>query len=389
MVQTGLERFLKSPPKWVADARLGLLCNPASVDSKFNHARLGIRQRFADKLKALYSPQHGFFSEKQDNMVESADSVDPVLNLPVYSLYGKTRKPTESMLDPIDVLLVDLQDVGTRVYTFIYTLSYCLEAAKVFHKKVVVLDRPNPINGKTVEGNCLNTNYRSFVGRYALPMRHGLTIGELAKLFNAHYKIGCDLEVIPMKGWRRSMYFNRTGLPWVAPSPNLPTPVSTMVYPGQVIWEGTNISEGRGTTLPFELFGAPYLNTEKIIAGIDGASVPGIFLRPVVFEPTANKWQMQACRGFQIHITDPEQYRPYETSLRLLQAIIVHHRKAFEWKQPPYEYETRRLPIDLIIGDPQIRQRLEDEEPVDSLAESWQSGLDAFVKISQRFHLYK
>ena len=388
-VQTGLERFLKSPPKWVANARLGLLCNPASVDSKFIHARLRIQQRFADKLKALYSPQHGFFAEKQDNMVESADGIDPVLNLPVYSLYGKTRKPTKSMLDPIDVLLVDLQDVGTRVYTFIYTLSYCLEAAKKLNKKVVVLDRPNPINGQTVEGNCLNPDYRSFVGRYALPMRHGLTIGELAKLFNEHYKIGCDLEIIPMNGWRRSMFFNQTGLPWVAPSPNLPTPVSTMVYPGQVLWEGTNVSEGRGTTLPFELFGAPYLNPAKIAARIGDESIPGIVLRPVVFEPTANKWQMQPCRGFQIHITDPEQYRPYETSLRLLQAIILHHKKAFEWKQPPYEYETRRLPIDLIIGDRQMRQRLEKMEPIDSLAESWQTGLAEFCEISQQFYLYR
>ncbi len=388
-VQTGLERFLKSPPKWVANARLGLLCNPASVDSKFIHARLRIQQRFADKLKALYSPQHGFFAEKQDNMIESADGIDPVLNLPVYSLYGKTRKPTKSMLDPIDVLLVDLQDVGTRVYTFIYTLSYCLEAAKKLNKKVVVLDRPNPINGQTVEGNCLNPDYRSFVGRYALPMRHGLTIGELAKLFNEHYKIGCDLEIIPMNGWRRSMFFNQTGLPWVAPSPNLPTPVSTMVYPGQVLWEGTNVSEGRGTTLPFELFGAPYLNPAKIAARIGDESIPGIVLRPVVFEPTANKWQMQPCRGFQIHITDPEQYRPYETSLRLLQAIILHHKKAFEWKQPPYEYETRRLPIDLIIGDRQMRQRLEKMEPIDSLAESWQTGLAEFCEISQQFYLYR
>jgi uncharacterized protein YbbC (DUF1343 family) len=388
-VQTGLERFLESPPKWAADARLGLLCNPASVDSKFDHARLRIQQRFADKLKALYSPQHGFFAEKQDNMVESADGVDPVLNLPIYSLYGKTRKPTQSMLDPIDVLLVDLQDVGTRVYTFIYTLSYCLEAAKALNKKVVVFDRPNPINGQTVEGNCLNPDFRSFVGRYALPMRHGLTIGELAKLFNEHFKIECDLEIIPMKGWRRSMFFKQTGLPWVAPSPNLPTPVSTMVYPGQVLWEGTNVSEGRGTTLPFELFGAPYLNPEKIIASIDADSIPGIVLRSVVFEPTTNKWQMQPCRGFQIHVTNSEQYRPYETSLRLLQAIIRHHKKSFEWKQPPYEYETRRLPIDLIIGDRQIRQRLENMESIDSLAESWQAGLDAFAENSQRFHLYR
>ncbi len=388
-VQTGLECFLKSPPKWVTTARLGLLCNPASVDRKFNHARLRIQQRLADQLKALYSPQHGFFAEKQDNMVESADGVDPVLNLPVYSLYGKTRKPTRSMLDLIDVLLVDLQDVGTRVYTFIYTLSYCLEAAKTLNKKVVVLDRPNPINGQTVEGNCLNPDYRSFVGRYALPMRHGLTIGELAKLFNAHFKIGCDLEIIPMKGWRRSMFFNQTGLPWVAPSPNLPTPVSTMVYPGQVLWEGTNVSEGRGTTLPFELFGAPYLNPEKLVGSIGGASIPGIVLRPVVFEPTANKWQMQPCRGFQIHITDPTQYRPYETSLRLLQAIILHHKNSFEWKQPPYEYETRRLPIDLIIGDRIIRRQLEDMQPIDTLVESWQAGLAEFCEISQRFHIYK
>ena len=388
-VQTGLECFLKSPPKWAANARLGLVCNPASVDRRFNHARWLIEQRFPNKLTALYSPQHGFFAEKQDNMIESADGVDPVLNLPIYSLYGKTRVPTEAMLDPVDVLLFDLQDVGTRVYTFIYTLSYCLEAAKALHKKVVVLDRPNPIGGQTIEGNCLNPNYRSFVGRYALPMRHALTIGELARLFNEHFEIGCDLDVIPMRGWQRSMVFEQTGLPWVAPSPNLPSPVSAMVYPGQVLWEGTNVSEGRGTTLPFELFGAPYLEPAKIVATVDKESIPGIILRPVIFEPTANKWQEQPCRGFQIHITHPNQYRPYETSLRLLQAVILHHKEAFEWKQPPYEYETRKLPIDLIIGDRNIRQRLEKMEPIDSLTESWQSALDEFKKISRRFHLYQ
>ncbi|MDX1706964.1 MAG: DUF1343 domain-containing protein [Desulfobacterales bacterium] len=389
IVQTGLEHFLKSPPKWVSGARLGLLCNPASVDRKFNHARLLIEQHFPDKLKALYSPQHGFYAEKQDNMIESADGIDPILNLPVHSLYGKTRIPTKEMLAPIDVLLVDLQDVGTRVYTFIYTLSYCLEAAKARQIKVVVLDRPNPINGQTIEGNCLNPQFRSFVGRYALPMRHAMTIGELAKLFNEHFKIGCDLEIIPLKGWRRSMYFYQTGLPWVAPSPNLPSPVSTMVYPGQVLWEGTNLSEGRGTTLPFELFGAPYLDVIKIVAAIGSKTIPGIVLRPIVFEPTANKWQAQPCHGFQIHITHADRYQPYATSLRLLQAIIRHHQNAFEWKQPPYEYETRLLPIDLIIGDQQIRQGLENMEPIDNLAESWQSGLDEFAEVSQRFHLYR
>jgi hypothetical protein len=192
---------------------------------------------------------YGFFAEKQDNMIESADIKDPDLKIPVYSLYGKTRIPTEEMFDPIDVLLVDLQDVGTRVYTFIYTLSYCLEAAEALNKKVVVLDRPNPINGLTIEGNCLKPEWRSFVGRFPLPMRHGLTIGELAHLFNEHFEIGCDLEVIQMKGWRRSMFFRQTELPWVPPSPNLPSPVSTMVYAGQVIWEGTNVAPNRSRAL--------------------------------------------------------------------------------------------------------------------------------------------
>jgi uncharacterized protein YbbC (DUF1343 family) len=355
----------------------------------FNHARLLIDRRLPGKLTALYSPQHGFFAEKQDNMVESADMKDPVLKIPAYSLYGKIRMPTEKMLDAIDVLLVDLQDVGSRVYTFIYTLSYCLQAAEAMNKKVVVFDRPNPINGLAIEGNCLKPDWRSFVGRFPLPMRHGLTIGELARLFNEHFKIGCDLAVIQMKGWRRSMFFGQTGLPWVPPSPNLPSPVSTMVYPGQVIWEGTNVSEGRGTTQPFELFGAPYIDPEKIAATIGSESISGIILREVVFEPTANKWRGRPCRGFQIHVTDPHECRPYEIGLRLLQAVIKHHKKDFKWKRPPYEYETNKLPIDLIIGDGKIRSRLENMEPLESIIESWQTDLQQFSAISQRFHLYR
>jgi uncharacterized protein YbbC (DUF1343 family) len=388
-VRIGLERFLESPPAWVANARLGLLCNAASVDRRLRHARRLIQNRFPHKLAALYGPQHGFFAEKQDNMVESADMLDPELNIPVFSHYGKTRTPTEEMFKPIDTLLVDLQDVGTRVYTFIYTLSYCLEAAKKFNKKVAVLDRPNPITGLAAEGNCLSLDWRSFVGRYPLPMRHAMTIGELARFFNERFEIGCDLEIIAMKGWRRSMFFQQTGLPWVPPSPNLPGPVSAMVYPGQVIWEGTNVSEGRGTTQPFELFGAPYFIPERILSTVGAESIPGIILREVVFEPTANKWQAQACRGFQIHITDPDEFRPYETSLRLLQAVILHHRKEFKWKPPPYEYETERLPIDLIIGDRKIRERLENLEPIDQIAQSWQTELNEFSQISREFYLYK
>ncbi|MBT8370519.1 MAG: DUF1343 domain-containing protein, partial [Deltaproteobacteria bacterium] len=323
-----------------------------------------------------------------DNMIESANMIDPVLQIPVYSLYGQSRVPDARMFEPIDILLVDLQDVGTRVYTFIYTLSYCLEAARDFDVKVIILDRPNPINGVDVEGNCLATDCTSFVGRYPIPMRHGLTIGELGVFFNNYFKIGCRLDVIPMKNWQRSMLFTDTGLPWVAPSPNLPTPMSALVYPGQVLWEGTNLSEGRGTTQPFELFGAPYLDTEKILTTRPILKTPGAILRPAVFEPTANKWQGTVCNGFQIHVTDPVRYRPYMTTLQLLRAVMKQHRGQFDWKPPPYEYEYERWPIDLIIGDQSIRQRLEGLEPVDGLEASWREDIEHFKTISREFRLY-
>ena len=228
-VSLGLEQLIASPPSELRNARLGLLCNSASVDSNIIHARQRLQAVFGERLKALYSPQHGFFAEKQDNMIESDHRKDRLLGLQVYSLYGRTRIPTQEMLDPIDVLLIDLQDVGTRVYTFMYTMSYCMEAARKFDKKVIILDRPNPIGGLAIEGNCLDPQWHSFVGRYPIPMRHGLTIGELARLFNDAYGIDCDLQVLPMGGWRRHMMFEETGLPWIAPSPNLPTPVSALV----------------------------------------------------------------------------------------------------------------------------------------------------------------
>lgn len=388
-VQSGLERFIEAHPAWISAHRLGLLCNPASVDRHFCPARDLINRKFPDQLKALYSPQHGFFSEKQDNMIESDDLIDPVLDIPVFSLYGRTRIPVQKMFDPIDILIVDLQDAGTRVYTFVYTMSYCFEAAKRFGKKVLVLDRPNPINGLMVEGNCLAAACASFVGRYPIPMRHGLTVGELACLFNNEYGIGCDLEVLPMQGWKRSMYFKDTGLPWIAPSPNLPTPVSTMVYPGQVLWEGTNVSEGRGTTQPFELFGAPYFDIKKVLAVLKGDRMPGAILRPAAFEPAFNKWQRKLCQGFQIHITDPYQFKPYITTLKLIQAVRFQHRDQFEWKPPPYEYEFDRLPIDLLIGDQEIRKRLENFDTIDEIEKSWQDDLNAFVELSKKYHLYK
>ena len=257
-MQTGLEQFIAVSPQEVADRRLGLLCNPASVDRHYTHARDLIRQRFPGRLKALYSPQHGFFAQKQDNMIESADAVDPVSGLPVFSLYGETRIPTEEMLAPIDVLVVDLQDVGTRVYTFIYTLSYCLESARRFGKQVVVLDRPNPLGGQDCRGQLSRTRPGPpLSGATRSPCATGSPWANWRPISTTSFDIGCDLVVVPMKNWRRSMYFEDTGLPWVAPSPNLPTPASAMVYPGQVIWEGTNCVRGAGNDPAFRTVRRP------------------------------------------------------------------------------------------------------------------------------------
>ena len=387
-VTLGIETLSASPPPGLKKQRLGLLCNSASVGGDLIHGRQLIHAALGERLKVLFSPQHGLFAEKQDNMIESNHRRDPLLEIPVYSLYSRARIPTREMFSGIDVLLVDLQDVGTRVYTFIYTLSYCMQAAEQYGKKVVVLDRPNPIGGLQVEGNCLSPQYSSFVGRYPIPMRHGLTIGELARLFNAEFGIGCHLEVLPMRGWRREMYFADTGLPWVAPSPNLPTPVSALVYPGQVIIEGTNLSEGRGTTQPFELCGAPYLDQKAVLNSLAPRHTEGAYLRPVEFEPTANKWKAEICQGFQIHVMDPRRFRPYRTSLALLRAIMASHADHFQWKQPPYEYEFERLPIDLILGERKIRQQLEAGLPLEEMETDWQHGLHEFEKLRHNYLLY-
>jgi uncharacterized protein YbbC (DUF1343 family) len=389
MVQTGLENFLKSPPDFLKGQRLGLLCNPASVNASFQHGRILISRRLPGQLQALFTPQHGFYAEKQDNMIESKGLLDPVLNIPIFSLYGETRWPSSTMLDLIDVLLVDLQDVGTRVYTFIYTLSYCMERAAQLGKKVVILDRPNPIGGILVEGNVLEPEFRSFVGRYPIPMRHGMTIGELATLFNNEFGIHCDLSVVPMIGWNRSMYFWDTKLPWILPSPNLPTPASALVYPGQVIWEGTQVSEGRGTTLPFEMMGAPYIVPKEIVSLIGENGIPGVVLRKTGFEPTSNKWSGSLCRGFQLHVTSAADFRPYRASLTLLWAILKAYPDSFEWKTPPYEYEYERLPMDLILGSQKLRVALESGTHPSKLAESWTEELRKFDGTRQKYLIYE
>lgn len=388
MVSLGVEELVAAPPAFLKGKRLGLLCNQASTDRYCRHSRDLIAQAFPGQLSCLFTPQHGFFCEKQDNMIESDHGRDPQTGLPVFSLYGETRRPTPEMFSHLDVLLVDLIDVGTRVYTFMSTLAYCLEEAARSGKKVVVLDRPNPVDGVHIEGNLVDEELRSFVGLYPIPMRHGLTFGELGLLFNDHFGIHADYQVIPMQGWQRQMTFAATGLPWLFPSPNMPTPATAAVYPGQVIWEGTNISEGRGTTLPFELFGAPFLNPSQVDKFLDHSLLAGCFLRPLMFQPTANKWAGDNCYGFQLHVTDHLSFRPYRVALALLQALIKLYPADFALKEPPYEYEFEKMPLDLILGSKQVRKALADGVEIAQLEQSWQEDLHQFNDARQKYFLY-
>lgn len=372
-VRLGCEVLVENPPDWFGSKRLGLLANQASVTRSFEHVSSAVT-RAGGKLACLFSPQHGFYMEKQANMIESGDGWEPNLNVPVYSLYGSLRQPTEEMLQRIDVLLVDLQDVGTRVYTYGTTMGLCMETAARTGTKIVVLDRPNPIGGD-VEGNLVRDDHTSFVGRYPIPMRHGLTMGELARFIARRCGVGCDLEVVRTQGWKRSCKFPQTGLHWAFPSPNMQSWETALLYPGMVLFEGTNISEGRGTTLPFHLFGAPFIDPLELGEYLSRWHLEGVALRPVSFQPVFDKWAGETCYGFQIHITQAETIRPYRLGLLLLQALKRLYGDRFRWLSPPYEYETEKLPIDILIGDGGIRRRLEEWADVDELEKSWEKSL--------------
>jgi uncharacterized protein YbbC (DUF1343 family) len=319
-------------------------------------------------------------------MIESEFYRDPDTNLPVHSLYGKTRRPTAEMLNDIDVLIYDLQDVGTRVYTFIYTMAYCMEACAAQGKPMVVLDRPNPVNGVQIEGNLLDPKYSSFVGLYPIPMRHGMTVGELALMFNS--EIGCDLTVVEMKNWRRDYWSDQTGLPWVQPSPNLPTLDSVIAYPGLVLVEGTQLSEGRGTTRPFEFVGAPFINSRSYAEHLNAIKLPGIWFRPAHFEPTFQKWQGKMCGGVQLHVTDREVFEPYLTGIALISAARTLYPDSFQWRDPPYEYELEKMPIEILSGSRDLSRMIENNTSLISIKESWQEDLSSFSRRRKSYLLY-
>jgi uncharacterized protein YbbC (DUF1343 family) len=333
------------------------------------------------------APEHGLWGAPQDHaFIEAA--VDPVTGLPVHSLYGRRRIPTPDMLRGIDALVVDLQDVGARYYTFNWTMALAMKTCAAAGIRLIVLDRPNPLGGELTEGNIADPDFASFVGLYPLPVRHGMTMGELAGYFNAVHALGCDLTVVPMRGWRRRMLWEHTSLPWVAPSPNMPTPDTARVYPGGCLLEGTNLSEGRGTTRPFEWVGAPFLDAHAYAEALTSLRLPGVRFRPVRFQPTFHKWARRLCGGVQLHVTDVGRFRPYLTGLGLIAAARAVAPRHFAWRRPPYEFERRRWPIDILCGTDTIRIALERGRSPAALAAQWRRPLAAWRRARTRFLLY-
>ncbi len=388
-VRPGIEVLLQKERKSLSGARVGAVVHPASVLADLSHTADALFNVRDFKLVALFGPQHGARGDKQDNMVESEFYLDPATALPVHSLYGKTRYPTEEMLKGLDVLVFDLQDVGTRVYTFIHTMAYCMQACAQHNKKMIVLDRPNPIGGQLTEGNLLELEYRSFVGLYPIPMRHGMTVGEMALLLNSAYRIGCDLSVVPMEGWTRSMWFDQTGLPWIMPSPNMPTLDSATVYPGTVLVEGTCLSEGRGTTRPFEFVGAPFIRSQPFAHYLNELGLAGVHFRPACFLPTFQKWAGTLCGGVQIHVRSRELFEPYLAGIAILAAAKSMYPQDFQWRRPPYEYEYEKMPIEILCGGKNVPRLIDGGASLREIKETWQDELNGFREKRAPYLLYR
>ena len=386
-VNLGIDEIERKWPEELWGARVGLLVHQASVDSNLRYTwDVFLHSQFV-KVRALFAPQHGLFGETQDNMIEWQDFEDPATGLPVYSLYGKSRKPLSYMLANIDGIVVDLQDVGSRYYTYIWTLYLLMESAMENRKFVVVLDRPNPIGGIEVEGPVLKEEFSSFVGLKPLPVRHGMTIGEIALLFKGEYLKDVELYVIKMENWKREYFWEDTGLEWINPSPNMPSPKTALLYPGMCLFEATNVSEGRGTTRPFEIIGAPFINPYELVETLKNFHLEGVYFRPLYFIPTFNKYAGEKCGGVQIHLKDRENFKPFKVAVTLIKVIKELYPQRFQWRRPPYEYEFEKLPIDILAGTSHLREALERKDSMESLESWWISESEAFDRMVRSKYL--
>ncbi len=389
-MRTGLECLLEDPRRWLGNGRVGLVANPTTVDRDLVHGIDLLHGHPEVDLCQLFGPEHGIRGAAQA-MVHVGDTVDPISGLPEVSLYGPTFEslsPTPEHLARIDVLVFDIQDVGARYYTYAATMALCMRFAAGCGIKVVVLDRPNPIGGVQVEGGGLEAGLENFCALYPVPQRHGMTVGELARLYNDAFGIGCELDVVACEGWRRHQYFDETDLPWVMPSPNMPTLDTAIVYPGMCLLEGTNLSEGRGTTRPFELFGAPFVDGEQLADELSGYGLPGVQFRPCVIEPTFEKHAGRRCGAVQIHVRDRRVFNAYRTGLAVLVAAKKLYPTEFAWRTEMYEYRDDVPAVDLLTGIPDVRRAIESGAALEAVVGIAERGTERFAVAAPVAHLY-
>jgi uncharacterized protein YbbC (DUF1343 family) len=391
-VLTGLDILIDQEFSYLRGKSIGILCNQATIDQKYRHILqllLPLHQNGFLKIQSVLGPQHGLWGHTQDNMIEWEGYQDPNTDLTIYSLYGKHRKPTDAMLSGLDIMLVDLPDIGSRYYTFIWTMALTMEACAEKKIPLIVLDRPNPINGEISEGTILEDEYRSFVGLYPLVQRHGMTIGEIATYIQQETLPNLKQQIILMKGWSRNLFFPETELPWAMPSPNIPGWETALVYPGMCLLEGTNLSEGRGTTRPFELFGAPWIDGRKLCEWLNSLDLPGVLFRPVQFLPTFQKHRDKICEGGFIHITDRQVFSPVLTGIALLMEILTRYQQHFRWNDPPYEYEYQKKPIDILFGNGWLRPMMEERKSLSEIRQRMESECREFEAIRRNYFLYE
>ncbi len=390
-VLSGLDVFLKNPKEYIQGTNLGLIVNHTSLTGDLVHSIVHLKNMKDCKIIKLFAPEHGLYGVDQD-MAEVLDAKDPISGLTIESLYGKDSSsltPGVKTFNEIDSLIFDIQDIGARYYTFIYTMANCMKICKETGIRMVVCDRPNPINGLQTEGNLVQEDQKSFVGQYPLLNRHGMTTGELAQLFSKEFGLDCDLKIVPMEGWKREMWYDETGLPWVAPSPNMPTLDTAVVYPGMCLIEGTHLSEGRGTTQPFELCGAPYIDSARLANRLNKEELPGVIFRPHYFKPTFQKWAKQICGGVFIHVTNRTEFKPLLTGIALIKTISELFPGEFEWRKEPYEFVSDRPAIDLLYGSAKLRELLmSSKDELKDIEASWEHDKKSFQKIRQGYLLY-
>lgn len=382
-MKVGLDIFVENGYKSFIGKRIGLVTNMTGVNSELNSSIDLFYEHPNIHLTALFAPEHGIRGDAKEGE-KVASTIDPYTNVPVYSLYGKSRKPTKEMLDSVDVIIFDLQDIGSRYYTFIYTMAYVMEACMENEKHFVVLDRPNPISGNSVEGNLVEDDVRSFVGLLPIPNRHGMTVGELAQLFKYEFDYNCELTVVPMQGWSRHMYYDETHLFWVPPTPNTTNIDMNILYTGTCLVEGTNLSEGRGTTKPFEWIGAPYIDGQKLAKAFNQRNITGVLARPTSFIPTYQKHEGKVCGGIQLHVVDRYQLHSLEVGLYMLEVIADMYPKSFQF----LKNENDRYFFDLLAGTKRLKRYIIEGRSSDFLKEC-KDHLRSFNILKEPYLLYK